>query len=422
MAQTAIDSLYQRFRPRTGLVNLHYADKPVVTLRADDSSAGDYTIATALTARGMVGTFALIWGKVWPTGEAGATTLAQYQEMQRNGHQLAVHARTQTSHDTAPADHNAFFDEIITVPGEMLTQGLYGEHWVEPGPWGAGDESNPYYFNTYAKLDGPFGRILQSRYQTSNAYIQDAMTGNTGAPRPIPAFTEHGAHHATFETGTVADMFAQIEKLKSRPQASSIQILTHGQRVGTAGYITWADYYAFLDYLAAERDAGRIYIMTEGAALRARPGARINLFGDPGFEQYASSPAKSEWLTGSSAPTVVAGETSGSALRLATGLNGRVYQVVRGVDSVRSLGVTARVRMDASSTAGTGVARVLVQYTGGVGAANTDLRTNITVAEGWKTIRANFGLMPGATAATVQIISNTSNTVLDIDNATLRVT
>lgn len=418
--QAGIDANYQRFTPRSGRVNLHYADKPVVSLRVDDSSTPDYTMATLMTARGLVGTFAIIWQRVL---DGTGTTLDQYLEMQRNGHQLAVHARSATSHGVAPANFAAFLDEVYTARQEMMAAGLIVDHHIAPGPWGT-DPNSPYYFDSLKKLDTPEGRYLRSIYQTSDSYLLDSMTGLTGDPRPIPAMSEYAAHHTTWETNTLSDITNQIEKLKARSQPSSMQVLTHGYTLdaSTGSSVSTATYTAWLDYLATERDAGRLYVMTESAALLARPGARLNLFGDASFEKFTTNAAQSEWLggTGSSSTT---GETSGNAVALASGIGNGIYQYVRAVDGYRSMEVTARVKHISGTSPGT--ARLLVQYTGGApdgtNAANVQKTLSLTAGSGWQTIRMPFGVLPGMSAAKVQLINNTSGAVIAFDDAALRV-
>jgi hypothetical protein len=399
----------------TGLVNLHYTDKPIVTVRLDDSTTADYAVANLLTARGLVGTFALIWARV----QAGTgTTIANYLEMQKNGHQIAAHSRTTTSHAAPPTDFAVFFDEIVTMREEMMAVGLVTDHWVSPGPWSTPD--NPFYFDSYAKLDGDPGRLLQQTYHTSNAYMNTQMTGARGENRPIPAMTRHGAMNYQWETNTLTDVTNKIEQLKSWAQPSSIQVLTHPSVIDTAGKVTTTTYTAFLDYLVAQRDAGNLYVMTESAALLARPGTRINLLGDPEFEKYTASAATSPWLVASSPPTSVTGE-SGNAVSLVAGINGGVHQYVRAADGLRSMEVTGRFqRISGTSPA---VARIVVQYTGGVGVSTqVDKQVSISTTGVWTTVRATFGVVPGITQIKVWFMNNTTGAVMALDKAKLTVT
>lgn len=402
------DALLATFEPATAPAAMLapyqgtiYSPLPIIVLRIDDTTAVDRTLADAMTARGLVGCFATWRARIDGTGYL---TTADLLAMQKAGHEITAHSRT---HGGNPGDLATFIDEVVTATDEMRALGLHIQHFTQPGTWGTSPLiDDPYWLNTFEKLDNAPSRILRANFAASQGYLPD---GSVTGIRTLPSPANYGANHGTWETGGLAPAQEFVEKVIAADGIG--EILTHGNLLGGTGYNTVADYTAFLDWLAAQRDAGRLLVMTPTAASYALRGDRINLFGDPSFETLATTPAYSPWvLDGTSTTSGIVGRNGGAAVR--TKSNGdSVDHPLGNASTLRSIEITGWGKAAATG----GKARIVTIFYDAAGAAtvvNYVTPTALSTST-WSLVRTTVGVPPGSVDGKVVLTSNTQHTDWD---------
>lgn len=144
--------------------------------------------------------------------------------------------------------------------------------WVAPG---TGAET-PYidfvggqpasYWGTYA------GRLIMQRHGIVNG-------GTGGYMQPMGGKAIAQSHY-TFERATLADFKKQVQIAEQGPYALSV--MAHPKNLGTFGCMSIEDFESCMAWLASERDAGRLMILTGDVAPALTPmgGERNNLLPD----------------------------------------------------------------------------------------------------------------------------------------------
>lgn len=132
---------------------------------------------------------------------------------------------------------------------ETLLPKVPVEGWLHTGAYGgfnSGDSAQAYW--TY-----PVGGIILGSHAIATGNIQgsQALTGE-----PVP-----GRDGLFLDTGTAPVKNAIIAAQKQR---SGFMVRHHPQFLDAEGYITTADLRTFLEWVAAERDAGRLTVLTGG--------------------------------------------------------------------------------------------------------------------------------------------------------------
>ena len=167
--------------------------------------------------------------------------------------------------------------------------------WVAPGT----GTSTPYndfaggqpasYWGTYA------GRLIMQRHGIVNG-------GVGGYMQPMGASAVAQSHY-TFEKSTVAEFKKQVQIAQGGTYALSM--MAHPQNLGATGYMSLADFEACLAWLAAERDAGRLMILTGDVAPVLSPGGGTRNDLAPNFPTGSLTAAKAYSID--TAPTYWAG-------------------------------------------------------------------------------------------------------------------
>jgi hypothetical protein len=357
----------------------------IVALRHDDGPQNDYNIAfPALQARDLVGGFALIgkhYNPVSPGFDGGSVsgwlTPAMAQEMQHAGHEMMNHSRNHWVSNLV--DPTSLYDDIIVNGDELRATGLYIDSFVRPGPWDG-------ILDTDLLWDAPLGQAVRMSHAAAESYIAD------GWPNKIK--TTPGSAYGTEPVGVggvSTDLANIVTPAVEQAIAANgaVTFLTHTGGYGAAGSTAWNSYTAVLDYLQAQRDAGRIVVVTPSALNRARRGARVNLCPDPSFERYAVNSGYSQWS--SSTATVVTGRTGGSALEVPT--SGSITLSIGNVESLRTIEITGYAK--ATSTSAT--ARIVTVQKQSTTTFGTKTKSVAVTSGGWTFFRTYMRMDPRAT-------------------------
>lgn len=198
----------------------------------------------------------------------------------KDGIRIWNHSKTH-SNSTTPSD---ILDNIVGAADyfESKMGHVAIDGWVAPGT-GASTPYNDFaggqpasYWGTYA------GRLIMQRHGIVNGatggYMQP-MGGNSVAQS-----------HYTFERSTVAEFKEQVQIAQAGTYALSM--MAHPQNLGTSGYMSMADFESCLAWLATERDAGRLMVLTGDVAPVLNPGGGTRNDLAPNFSTGSLASAK----------------------------------------------------------------------------------------------------------------------------------
>lgn len=203
----------------------------------------------------------------------------------QDGVRIWNHSKTHSNSTTA----KDIFDNIVGAADyfESKMPQVAIDGWVQPGtganpPYNDFTASNPAsYWSSYA------GRLIMQRHGIVNGALGGYM-------QPMNSGGAIAQSHFTFEKSTVADFKAQVKIAERGPYALSM--MAHPKFLGTDGYMSLADFESCLAWLAAERDAGRLMVLTGDVAPALTPGGgkRHDLL--PSFPTGALADTKSASL------------------------------------------------------------------------------------------------------------------------------
>ena len=254
----------------------------------------------------------------------------------QDGIRIWNHSKTH-SNSTTTKD---IFDNIVGAADyfESKMPHVAIDGWVAPGT----GTSTPYndfaggqpasYWGTYA------GRLIMQRHGIVN--------GGTGGYMQPMGNSAIAQSHYTFEKSTVAQFKAQVQIAQRGPYALSM--MAHPQNLGTSGYMSMADFEECLAWLATERDAGRLMVLTGDVApaLTAGGGTRNDLA--PNYptgslataKTYSIDTAPTYWAGGGVREfevTVTAGAEAVIALEVTgTPAKTKQFTIPAGVSTVRT--------------------------------------------------------------------------------------
>ena len=231
--------------------------KGVIALRFDDWQDALYTtVVPLLQARGIPYSHALISG--FPTAQpthSATTTWSNIKSMVAKGCEIWSHG----------FDHNDYLGyaglvrNVVTSREEIEAQGLRVQGFSLPGVTPVYTEqqrgsAQPYDgLNSFEEWHSPSGHLLMQTYPLVESY-----SGGTWAD--IGRGQRYGRSHATIDAYSLASAKTLIDD--SIKFKLSLRVMCHAGLLGTVGYMSVADYTAWLDYLVTKWDAGLIDIVT----------------------------------------------------------------------------------------------------------------------------------------------------------------
>lgn len=293
-------TVYTRRRSMDDAYRNCAADRPLITLRYDDNSIDNVTLANALAANGLVGSFALIRNAI-QSGN-GQLQVADILKMQLQGHEIMCHSYF---HDTGPntspgSNYPAgtsieaqMVKEFITAADEMYGMNIWTQQWIQPGTWtagsGQGQAAYPPFQGGIAQqpfYDTDTGKQIVARYLGVSCYTNDGFGVQSGY-RPRPPIRAFGKSTNYYDNKSIAQIQAIVEAAIAGD--NHLQMFCHsGTFKLNGGSPTMAEYTGtFLPWLKAQVDAGRCWVVTESFGQMARRGPRPNLVGDKAFATAA---------------------------------------------------------------------------------------------------------------------------------------
>ena len=211
----------------------------------------------------------------------------------KDGIRIWNHSKTH-SNSTRPED---ILDNIVGAADyfESKMPHVAIDGWVAPGT-GASTPYNDFISSQSASYWGTYaGRLIMQRHGIVNG-------GVGGYMQPMGANAVAQSHY-TFEKSTVAQFKQQVQIAQAGTYALSM--MAHPQNLGASGYMSLADFESCLAWLAAERDAGRLMVLTGDVAPVLSPGGGTRNDLAPNFPTGSLATNKTYFID--TAPTYWAG-------------------------------------------------------------------------------------------------------------------
>ena len=344
-------------------------DRAAIALNFDDGPAADYTtVFPLLRDRNLVAGFGVIANNI---GATGCTTAANLLAMQDRGMEIICHSATHaTKHN--PTYTEAQF-EAETV-GAAATIEAAAALWVQcfsaPGTW-----YDDLLFDTDAKLQTRFGRILRSRFAGVNAYVGPEY-------KPLPIVQPYGTLHVTCDALTLAQAESHIDETLARGYGNLLTF--HAVNLGTANHMSVADFTSFLDYIVTKQASGLSVVTPTSLGYAGPNTVGENVLYDGSFE-LSSGSSFVGWSAVNGSPVQTTGGRTEPGCVQVNGTSSVRQLLPKG--SFRSLKVTAYAKAAGTSTQ----ARLIVKDT----ATDRTLYDSGGVAvtsAGWTKIQACVGI------------------------------
>lgn len=183
--------------------------------------------------------------------ETGVT----YSEMQgvalNNGIEIANHSST---HGDSTGD-NAIYDNTVGAADSLESKmpQIPVDTWTMPSL--SGTKMDGYNDGRYpANFSGTTaGRLIMGRHSAVNGY-------SGGRTSPLIGHPTVGQTHLTYETMTATSFKNYV--IEAQNQGTGLTLMAHPSRIGTPGYMDLATFDACMAWLASEKAAGRLLILT----------------------------------------------------------------------------------------------------------------------------------------------------------------
>ena len=177
-----------------------------------------------------------------------------------DGIRMWNHSMTHSNHTTRPEITDAIINAADYFEQQMPNVAIDG--WVAPGVG-----TSPAYVDFDGKDIEDFtssyaGKLIMSRHGIINGARMGYLQPMGGHPI--------AQTHETYDDFTLAQFKARVQESYAGPYALSMMI--HPGKIGTTGGMSQADFDAAMAWLAAERDAGRVLVLTGDIAPALDPG------------------------------------------------------------------------------------------------------------------------------------------------------
>lgn len=340
---------------------------------------------------------------------SAGTTWANITTLVKEGMEIWAHSCTHR--DPQGTDTRGLYGEIVDARRELEAQGLVVQGMTLPGTSGTTPAGRLPYgadFTTFRGWDSPAGRLMMETYPIAEA---DAA----GWMRALPTGPGYGWGHVTMDAASIGSLRSILKYVEKHHVGA--EFMLHSGLVDTPGYITLADLTAFLDEVAASRDAGKIEVLTQSGLYYADPGSsnRLDLVSDGSFVGLVPGVDMGQW-TASSWTGITVSNTGGRTtgyLRL-TGVATEVVHSFLYCDNMALGGAVVVGEGWCRATGSDATARITIKDQT-VGAPSFTLGTTdqLVPADGsWHRVRVMVGL-PGTVQEISPKISRVSGGTLD---------
>lgn len=237
--------------------------RPALALRFDHGLANfSALIVPVLKRLGLPAALALNAGD-WDRSENSGVTASMVNTWVSEGWlEIWNHS---LNHIAPPTDPAALSEQIVMGLSKLRSDlpAAVIDGYMPAGT--AGDTSG---FNGGDTLDAWWntapGRLILQTHAVASGYLSGT------AYRTLDGTPRQGQSHYTVDTLDVDTIKTRIQGAYT-PATSprGVQLMLHPSRLDTAGYMTSADFTALLEWIAAERDAGRLLVLGAYDLLRA---------------------------------------------------------------------------------------------------------------------------------------------------------
>lgn len=248
--------LLQDFTRRRPVVKT--AGKPVVTLRFDHGLANFNTMVVPHLKRLNLPAAISLNAGDWARTENNGVTKEMVNTWVGEGWlEIWNHALNHVD----VTDPEKFQEQIVTgltqLRADLPAATIDGFMPVGSGPYidFNGGNTVESWWSTDA------GRLILQHHAVASGYIPGTVY------RVLDGQPRQGQGHFTVDTMTLDDMQVRVEGAYS--PVRGVQLMLHPSRLDTTGYLTSADYVEFLEWVAAERDDGRLVVLGAYDMLRA---------------------------------------------------------------------------------------------------------------------------------------------------------
>lgn len=251
------DLLVQDFTRRRG--GIKKVSTAVVALRFDHGLTNfNSKIRPVLERLNLPYSLALCSGQ-WDRPENAGITPAMVNTWVTGGlAEIWNHSKDHGSGDNSEKQWKAAIDEGLS---ELRTQIPAAEidGFAVPGSTGTsfGGFTNGNTMEQFYNTDG--GKYLLSKHAVVSGY----MPGY----RVLDGMVRQGMGHTTIDSATLSQVTTRVKAVQAANQG--LQLMLHPSLVDTVGYATTAVVTSMLEYIAAERDAGRLTVLGPYDALLA---------------------------------------------------------------------------------------------------------------------------------------------------------
>ena len=224
----------------------------VVTLRFDDAHDAMASTVMPLLRQYQLPAYQAV--TVRNVEENSSRTWAQIQALVQDGVEVFGHSWTHQAATGQAAIHKEIIESAAYMEAQM--PGVAIEGWVMPGTGQSGTEAYDGFGpggTVEAFTDTYAGQLILSRYAVPCGSIQGHLMPLNGEPVT-------GQVHWTFESATLSETQAMVRQAVAT--GTGITLMAHPSRFGEAGFMSVADLTSLLAWLAAERDAERLLVLT----------------------------------------------------------------------------------------------------------------------------------------------------------------